>query len=174
MNCILLYGPPAVGKLTIARELSKITDYPIFHNHVTRDLVKDIYGDNLNNHYDLVNGLRNQTLAYCASAGTNLIVTFVYDGPEDDETVRSFITSIEPNGGNIHFVRITAPAEILHERIANESRKQHQKLTDSGKLRELLETYEYQAIPFVESIEIDSSQQDAASSAAIISRQLSL
>jgi tRNA uridine 5-carbamoylmethylation protein Kti12 len=42
MRFIVIYGPPAVGKLTTAEELSKLTGYRIFHNHLTIDLVNSI------------------------------------------------------------------------------------------------------------------------------------
>ena len=43
MNLVFIYGPPAVGKLTVAKELSLITGYPLFHNHLTRDLVHELF-----------------------------------------------------------------------------------------------------------------------------------
>ena len=38
MNLVLLYGPPAVGKMTVGAQLSQLTGYPLFHNHLTVDL----------------------------------------------------------------------------------------------------------------------------------------
>jgi adenylate kinase family enzyme len=51
MKLIFIYGPPASGKLTIAEILSERTGIPLFHNHLSRDLVKDIYGDKLRDNY---------------------------------------------------------------------------------------------------------------------------
>jgi replication-associated recombination protein RarA len=39
MKLILLYGPPAVGKLTIAKEIARLTGFKLFHAHLTSDLV---------------------------------------------------------------------------------------------------------------------------------------
>ncbi len=33
MKFILLFGPQAVGKMTIGQELAKITDLKLLHNH---------------------------------------------------------------------------------------------------------------------------------------------
>jgi shikimate kinase len=51
MKLIFLCGPPASGKLTIAEKLSQLANIPLFHNHLSRDLVKDIYGDKLRENY---------------------------------------------------------------------------------------------------------------------------
>jgi len=32
---VFIVGPPAVGKMTVGRELSSLTGFPFFHNHLT-------------------------------------------------------------------------------------------------------------------------------------------
>jgi|GEM_PF-6120340 hypothetical protein len=65
MKLIFIYGPPASGKLTIAEIVSARTGIPLFHNHISRDLVKDIYGDELKKHYALVTTIRLDVIEYC-------------------------------------------------------------------------------------------------------------
>ena len=43
MKLLLLYGPPAVGKLTIAKALARLTAFQVFHAHLTVDLVTAIF-----------------------------------------------------------------------------------------------------------------------------------
>lgn len=43
MNLIFIYGAPAVGKLTVAKELAEKTGYKLFHNHLTVDLVRSFF-----------------------------------------------------------------------------------------------------------------------------------
>src|SRR5260370_40642093 len=43
MKLIFLYGLPGVGKLTVARELAKLTGFRIFHNHLAVDLVESVF-----------------------------------------------------------------------------------------------------------------------------------
>ena len=39
MKSVHVFGPQAVGKMTVGQELAKITDLKLFHNHMTIDLV---------------------------------------------------------------------------------------------------------------------------------------
>ena len=43
MRLIFIYGLPATGKLTVARELTLITGYPLFHNHLVVDLLWSLF-----------------------------------------------------------------------------------------------------------------------------------
>lgn len=83
MKLVLLHGPPAVGKLTVAKELSKLTGIPLFHNHLTRDMVEGIYGGKLYDNYELVDRLVVEALSYCAKHDTDLIFTYVYEDTAD-------------------------------------------------------------------------------------------
>ena len=44
MKLIVIYGPPAAGKLTVAKELSKLTGFKVLHNHITIDLIDHFIG----------------------------------------------------------------------------------------------------------------------------------
>lgn len=158
MNLIFIYGPPASGKLTVARELSALTNIPVFHNHLTRDLVQSIYPGTLMDNYELVNILRKNVFKYCAQHRTDLIFTFVYDGPEDDEVVRSTMDVVKENGGKLLFVELFAPHQELINRISDDSRSQHNKLTDRDTLSELLTEKPYSSMPFEDILKIDTSK----------------
>jgi tRNA uridine 5-carbamoylmethylation protein Kti12 len=43
MRLIFIYGPPAVGKLTVTTELAKVTGFKLFHNHVSIQFVQSIF-----------------------------------------------------------------------------------------------------------------------------------
>lgn len=44
MKLVFLIGDSAVGKMTVGQELMKITDLRLFHNHMTIELVLEIFG----------------------------------------------------------------------------------------------------------------------------------
>lgn len=43
MKLIIIFGPHAVGKMTVGQELSKTTNLKLFHNHMTIDIVNDLF-----------------------------------------------------------------------------------------------------------------------------------
>lgn len=174
MKLIFIYGPPAVGKLTIAEKLSESTKIPVFHNHHSRDLVKDIYGDNLLQHYALVDKIRFDVMEYCAQNNTNLIFTYVYGGPQDDVNVKAFKEKIESNGGQVLFVELMADASDLIDRVDDDSRKRFKKLLDKKIMTKLTENMAIFTIPYVKSLKINTSNTNPVQSADTIARKLGL
>src|SRR5262245_57362571 len=43
MRLIFIYGAPAAGKLTVARELAALTGFALFHNHLVVDAVASVF-----------------------------------------------------------------------------------------------------------------------------------
>ncbi len=43
MKVIFLYGPPAVGKLTIAKVIAEKTGYKLLHNHLIVNPIAEIF-----------------------------------------------------------------------------------------------------------------------------------
>ncbi len=168
MNLIFIYGPPASGKLTISEELIKITGYKLFHNHITRDLVRDIYPDDLSEKYELVSNLRLEVFEFAARHNTNMIFTWVYDGEADDKFVNDTIDVVKAHGGDVLFVETRATNESLLERVGNDSRKQFFKLGDVDIMKNILDTHKFVPIPFVDSLTIDTSTIEPTESAKLI------
>ena len=40
-DLIMITGPQAVGKMTVGQELAKLTNFKLFHNHMSIDLVNN-------------------------------------------------------------------------------------------------------------------------------------
>jgi broad-specificity NMP kinase len=43
MKLIFIYGAPAVGKLTVANEIARQTNFKVFHNHLSIDCIEPIF-----------------------------------------------------------------------------------------------------------------------------------
>lgn len=167
MNLVFIYGPPAVGKLTVAEELAKLTGYKLFHNHLTQDLAGEIFPDFGLPRFDLVYDLRLDVFRHAAKGNINLIFTCARDNDErDKQFIKDTIDAIFGNNGKICFVQLTAPREVLMERVIDDSRKRFHKISDKNKLSDSLDTHDLEArVDFDEVLVVDTSKQSAAASA---------
>ena len=43
MKFVIIFGPPAAGKMTVGYELAKLTGFRLFHNQMTIDLVLNFF-----------------------------------------------------------------------------------------------------------------------------------
>ncbi len=92
MRLVFLYGPPAVGKLTVAKALARLTGYKVFHNHLTIDLVESIFDWGTRPFWALVDKYRLELVETAARENIpGLVFTFVYAKPNDDGFVRRVV-----------------------------------------------------------------------------------
>ena len=174
MNLVFIYGPPAVGKLTVAKELSLITGYPVFHNHLTRNLVHELFPSALKENYELVNKLRNEVLEYASLHGENMIFTYVYSGASDDDAVNEIVSRVEKNAGNVLFVELLANESELLTRVTDESRRSHKKLTDAEELKTYLDKTQYPSVPYENILKIDTTNTPPVEVAGLITDHFGL
>ncbi len=79
MKLVFLYGPAAVGKLTVAREVARLTGYPIFDNHLSIDYAARLLEWGSPGYVKLLRALRLFTLRQLAEMGLEgLLFTFIY------------------------------------------------------------------------------------------------
>ncbi len=108
MNLLVLYGPPGVGKLTVARELVTLTGYKLFHNHLTLNLVTSVFDFGSAAAGRLSTRFRLEMFREAAKANlSGLIFTFVYAKGADDDFIQQVLDAVEPHGGNVLFVLLT-------------------------------------------------------------------
>lgn len=43
MKLVIIFGPHAVGKMTVGQELAQITELKLFHNHMSIEIVSDLF-----------------------------------------------------------------------------------------------------------------------------------
>ena len=68
MKLVFIYGPPAVGKLTVAEGLAALTGFRLFHNHLTVDLVTSIFERGMPSYGEMVWRIRFAILEEAARA----------------------------------------------------------------------------------------------------------
>ncbi|HLM60970.1 MAG TPA: AAA family ATPase [Pyrinomonadaceae bacterium] len=158
MKLLFIYGSPAVGKLTVAKEIAKQTGYKVFHNHLSIDCIEPIFDFGSESFFKLIEMIRIETVAEAARRNVNLIYTFCYAKDSDDAHVRKITETVEANGGEICFVLLTAEKEVLKKRVLDESRKQFGKISDLETLHEVFDKYDlFSPVPERESLVIDNT-----------------
>jgi hypothetical protein len=138
MKLVFLYGPPAVGKLTVANELATLSRFKIFHNHLSVDLVESIFPRGTRPFAQLIWDIRLSTFAKAAEEDIDgLIFTMVY-GRNREALMSRCVDVVEKAGGEVCFVHLTCSQATLERRVRNEDRKRHGKITSVDVLRDSL------------------------------------
>ena len=136
MKVIFLYGPPASGKLTIAKKLAEKTGISLFHNHLTFDLAEVLYEPFTKPFYDYCADLRLDVFGDAKLAHQDLIFTFFYIPPDDDNFVNQIIHITEED--NVKFVKIEASSDTLLDRVENKDRAKYSKINSKSVLTRYL------------------------------------
>ena len=130
MKLLIIHGPPAAGKLTVARALAERTGFKVFHNHLSIDCTKSVIEFGTESFWELNGKIRCEVIATASREGVDLIHTFCYGKGPDDQYFAEIIAAAEDNGGEVHIVLLKCSDEERRRRIVNESRVQIGKLTD--------------------------------------------
>jgi hypothetical protein len=122
MDLVILFGPQAVGKMTVGEELQKLTGLKLFHNHMTIDLVLKFF--TWEEGQDLIHTFRNEIMKKMASSSNQrgMIFTYVWAfNSEDDWTYINHVCDIFKEH-NIYFVELNADMETRLHRNSSENR----------------------------------------------------
>jgi hypothetical protein len=131
VQLVFIYGQPATGKLTIARELAKRTGLPVFHNHLIVDAVAAVFPFASEEFVRLRERFWLETIATAARAGASLIFTFAPESTVSPTFPRQVMKRVAAAGGRTRFIALTLAADKQDERLANAGR------SEFGKLRSL-------------------------------------
>jgi shikimate kinase len=150
---VFIYGFISVGKLTVAKELFKLTKYKVLHNHMIIDFIGELFGHKrpwtLEQtearewiHFELTKRLIN--------TGNSFIFTHTYSksyvsstGMTDLAFVKKIEKIVTRTGGIFCPVYLKCSEEEIFNRIKNESRKSHRKLKSLKTMKELIKNQDY-------------------------------
>lgn len=111
MQFVVIFGPPAVGKMTVGYALSQRTGIRLFHNHMTIDLVLNFFPYGHPQFDTLVGEFRRRIFEEVAKSDLpGLIFTYVWalDDPRDKETIDSYVAVFQQHGAEVFFVELEA------------------------------------------------------------------
>jgi len=124
---ILIFGPQAVGKMTVGQELTKITELKLFHNHMTIDLLEPLFGFTPEM-WRLTTLFRREIFqTYAESDQYGMIFTMVwyFDQQEVWDEVEHICNIFNSQGVEIYFVELEADVEERIIRNKTENRLEH-------------------------------------------------
>lgn len=166
MKLLLIYGSPAVGKLTTANEVAKLTGFRVFHNHLTIDAITPVFDFGTAPFWKLIHLFRRETIAEAARENVDLIYTYCYAKDSDDAHIAEVAGAVTEHGGEVCFVLLTADKNVIESRVVAESRRAHGKLGGLEELHEIWEKYElFAPVNGHESLIIDNTETSARQTA---------
>ena len=120
-DLIIIFGPPASGKAAIGTALSEVTNFRLFHNHMTADVGASIFGWGTPEYTEAVSEIRLSLLRRAAEnkALPSIIFTFVwaFDVVSDGKFIEKLVQMFEGYGEKVYFVELLAS---LKARLARE------------------------------------------------------
>ena len=176
MKLILLHGPPAAGKLTVANYLSAMVGAKVLHNHLTIDLALSIYDEfGQEDFFAFSNKLRRIAISKAHERGVkHLVLTFCYSSPEDNELVNQYLKLCNDRKIDFYPVFVCPTLDHLLERAQAEGRQNSSKLSDPDQLSKLIEKDNFCPIDNPQTMSFDNSEMSAETVASKIVETLNL
>jgi AAA domain len=111
MTLVIIFGPPAVGKMTVGLELERLTGFRLFHNHMTVDPVLRLFPLDSPPFRRLVQEFRQRIFEeFVLSGEPGLIFTFVWalEDSQDRDFVDRAMATFATHGAETCFVELEA------------------------------------------------------------------
>ncbi|MBO9128161.1 AAA family ATPase [Bacillus sp. 165] len=128
MKFVLIFGPQAVGKMTVGQELANITGLKLFHNHMTIDLVSSFFDYSTKEGKRLVHLFRQEIFEEVSKSNLyGVIFTYVwaFNLRSDWDYVNQVSQLFESRGGTVYFVELEADLNERLERNKSPHRLEH-------------------------------------------------
>jgi chloramphenicol 3-O-phosphotransferase len=172
MRLIFIHGAPAVGKLTVARELAALTGFRLFHNHLTVDLATSLFPFGSEPFILLRERIWLAAFAEAARNNVSLIFTFNPERTVRERFIQDTIDMVKAEGGKVVFVELTCSEADLERRLEDASRKEFGKLASVEQYRSLKDggAFEFPKLP--NELSLDTSSQSPTDCARLISQHL--
>jgi dephospho-CoA kinase len=171
---MLLYGPPGVGKLTVANILAARHGFRVLDNHLSLDPALRLFDFGTPELATLVERIRVELLTAAAQARLDVITTLVFAHPIDLHHVNQLTQASQAFGGHVTYVQLLACRQQLERRVLDPSRAATQKIRDPATLGRTIEHYDLNTPIQPSDLSIDTSDLAPDDVAHRIARELGL
>ena len=111
MTLVVIFGPPAVGKMTVGIELERLTGLRLFHNHMTVDAILPFFPFGSAGFHKLVEEFRRRIFEEVAASDlAGLIFTYVWalNDPADKDHMDRLVKVFADRGSRVCYVELEA------------------------------------------------------------------
>jgi len=117
-NLIVVCGPQAVGKMTVAESLRDKLKYNMMMNHDSIEMSDRIFGFNTPAQREFNRIFREQAFELAVKHNVDFIFTYVaaFDVPAELEYLKSLEAMFTSNGGGFYFLELSADIKTRLER----------------------------------------------------------
>lgn len=125
MKLVIIFGPHAVGKMTVGQELAKQTGLRLFRNHMTIDIVSDLFENLPAERKRLTELFRHEIFdAFSKSDEYGMIFTYMWalDSQADWDYVNALEKLYTERGAQVYYAELEAPFDMRIERNKTENR----------------------------------------------------
>jgi len=171
---IFIHGPAASGKYTIAKELSKLSGLPLFHNHLTVDLLLSLFPFGSPEFIRHRESIWQDLMTDAIARGDSVIFTFNPERTVSRDFPKTLQSLVSKAGGQVHFVEVICREEELENRMEAASRRDFMKLSSRELYRQLKQSGAFDYPPIPSECKIDSTHSSPEESAVKIIALLEL
>ncbi|GGA24118.1 AAA family ATPase [Paenibacillus physcomitrellae] len=128
MHFVILFGPQAVGKMTVGQSLAAKTNFKLFHNHMSIEFVAPFFEYGTPSGNRLVSLIRQEIFEEVSQSSMDgFIFTYVwgFDLQQDWEYVEGITNLFESRGWTVYWVELEAELEERLYRNKTPNRLEH-------------------------------------------------
>jgi AAA domain len=125
MKLVIIFGPPAVGKMSVGQELEKVTDLKLFHNHMSLELVNKFFDFGTDTFQRLDKLIRFGVFNEVANSeleGLIFTIVWAFDLREDEDYINEVVQVFKNANADIFFIELKADLAERLKRNKCESR----------------------------------------------------
>jgi hypothetical protein len=107
---LVIFGPPAVGKMTVGRAIAARSDFRLFHNHSVLEPLLEVFDYGTPPFRRLLGEFRRRVVEEAADSGVDLVLTYVWglDLEEDARWIEDKADQYAQRGAEVSFVELYA------------------------------------------------------------------